>query len=163
MADRDTEEIVRHRAEPLAQADGAGEDGQVVSEPLAPSDLPAEVVAPKGFIGRRIQFHASWISIAIWAALVSLLVAFFAFGSVTIYPRNGLDRKMRVDHIWALFRDDLPEVSHQSMLSIFFYVAIALMVIGMAWMLFLALGTRTTDVPEEPAPGRSADTASSRF
>ncbi len=163
MADHDTEEIVRQRIEPVTADDRPNGDGEAVVAPVGQHDLPVEVVAPAVSPVRRIQFHASWISIAIWAVLLGLLVAFFAFGSVTIYPNNGLKRKMRVDHIWGLFRDDLPQVYHQSLLSIFFFGAIALMVIGMAWILFLALGTRTTDVPEETGPDRSAETVSPQF
>jgi hypothetical protein len=163
VADQDTEEIVRQRAGSTTTDDSPNGDGPVVAAPQAEHDRPVEVVASAVSPGRRIQFHATWISIAIWAVLLGLLVAFFAFGSVTIYAKSGFVRKMRVDHIWGLFRDDLPQVYHKLLLSGFFYGAIALVVIGMAWMLFLALGTRTTDAPGERAPDRSADTVSPQF
>lgn len=163
MADRDTEEIVRQRDEPIAPAGGVDEGEEPSGQPPVASGVLTETIASPPSPIRRVQFHASWLLIAIWAVLIALLVAFFAFGSVTIYPRGGLDRKMRIDHIWALFRDDLPTVGHQAVLSAFFYGSIALMVIGMAWALFLALGTRTVDGPGEREPAQSIDTVSPRF
>jgi hypothetical protein len=121
-------------------------DGQ--PESTAPEQGGAGV--PAGGRARRTRLIA-------WAVAVGAFALFALFGSVPIEVGSEAGTGVGVVEEWRALGRDLPGVGHATLLRVLFYGSLALVVLGGAAGLWLALSVEPAEA--EPEPGDGAGSA----
>jgi hypothetical protein len=121
-------------------------DGQ--AEPNAPER--EDSATPTGRRTRPVRAIA-------WAVAVGAFALFALFGSVPIEVGSEAGTGVGVVEEWRALGRDLPGVGHATLLRVLFYGSLALVVLGGAAGLWLALSVEPAEA--EPEPGDGAGSA----
>jgi hypothetical protein len=117
-------------------------DGQ----PESASPEPGGAGVPAGGRARRTRLIA-------WAVAVGAFAIFALFGSVTVQSGADAGTGVGVVEEWRALGRDLPGVGHATLLRVVFYGALALVVLGGAAGLWLALSVESAEAEPEPGDG----------
>lgn len=103
---------------------------------------------------RVAQSHLFTARVIVWAALSALLLWYVRWGSEIISITAYYHIRRSVPYIWNTFHDGLPEVGTQAFLDVVYWAAIAVTVLGVLALFWLALTPSEKEATEPDAGQR---------
>jgi hypothetical protein len=96
---------------------------------------------------------AGWTHLVAWTVAVGAFALFALFGSMPTEAGANAGTGVGVVEAWRALGRDLPSVGHATLLRLAYYGALALLVLGGAVGLWLALAVEPAPPEDEPPDG----------
>lgn len=101
------------------------------------------------------QSHLQLARLIVWLALSGLLLWYLRWGSEIISITSYYHIRRSVPYIWNTFHTGLPEIGNDAMLDLVYWAAIAVTVLGILALFWLALAPSQKE-RAEPDPDQSS-------
>ena len=121
----------------------------VMTDAREPALAAAHPAVPERPAARHLRRLAHLrVAAAFWLLAVAALAVFLAVGSVRVEAGEDRGRSVRVVEVWWRFMDALPTVGQAALLQVVIVGAVAVVVLGSALGLWLALRPGFEPTPE---------------